>query len=412
MKKFVLFLSFMLVAGSFLVSAPKAAAVTAPVVDKEFLPGFNSYGRDNSVFRSSCTRFTPTRASYTNYFDLAVKNDQGASYPMKASIRSAIDPTMPNTSAIKSYTQSTFNNYAMSGNLLSRFTSNDGETISLTIGANYFVCIDDLANNNATGWFYTLSVPGGYSIQGYPTEDVQNKFDGSFGYRTFAYEPTTPATDSGTTGTTGSTGSTGSTGTSGTTGSTSTSTSNTTGNSNVANGAAPTANPSSSIAKPTSPNAVYTLASKAVVITWKASTTASVGGYNIYRSTTAGSGYTKIADTASSVLTFNDTSLKAGTTYYYVIRTYKGTLESVSSDEVSALVPADAVVTTAADDTANKTTTTVIEDNRFLSPLFLTLVGAGLVLICLLALLIIRRKRIQKNSKTKTPESTPPAPQV
>ena len=382
MKKFSLFLGLMLISASFLLPIPKALAITEPVVDKEFTPGFNYYGRDNSVFLSACTRFTPARSSYTNYFDLAVKNDQGAGYPIKASIRTAITAEMPNTSVIKSYTQNTFKNYAMSEGM-STFLSDDRETISLTIGSNYFICIDDLANNNATGWFYTNPVSGGYTRMGYDG-DVQNTFDGSFGYRTYAFNPADPSNPTG--DPTGDTNS----------GTTSTTTSHTTGNSKIANGAAPSSKISSSIAKPTALTATYSTESKAVIVTWKASATSTIGGYNLYRSTTAGKDYKKIADTGKTTVTYSDSKINANTTYYYMVRAYKDDFESASSDEASAMVPADALVGANARAATSADTTSV--NNKFeMTTLLWILSGAGVLLLGILILLILRRKRVAKN---------------
>ena len=390
MKKFSLFLGLMLILASFLMPTPKAVAITEPVVDKEFTPGFNYYGRDNSVFLSACTRFTPARSSHTNYFDLAVKNDQGAGYPIKASIRAGWSSEAPNETSLKAYTQSTFNNYAM-GQGFSRFVSNDSETISLTVGTYYWICIDDLANNNATGWFYTASVADGYSRMGYPG-DVQTPFNGSFGYRTFAYEPSTPADDlSG--GTTPSGTTTGTTG------------ANTTGNSKIANGAAPSSKISSSIAKPTNLTATYSAESKAVVISWKASATTTIGGYNLYRSITTGKDYIKIADTGKTTVTYSDSKINANTTYYYMVRAYKDDFESASSDEASALVPADALVGANAKTTTSASTTA--DNNKFeMTTLLWILSGAGILLLGILLLLILRRKRQAKNHTGDTKMSS------
>lgn len=343
------------------------------VVDKEFLPGFNVYGRYNSVFISSCTRFAPGKSSYASYFDLAVKNDQGAAYPMRASIRGAASSTVPAAATLKSYVQTTFNNYAMPGNSLSRFSATDGAGLTLTVGAYYFVCIDDLANNNATGWFYTASVSGGYSRQGYPG-DVQSTFDGSFGYRMYAYTSPTP----------GGSNSNSSSGGSKTT------------SSNVALGGAPGTNISKSIVAPSNLAALYAADKKAVDLAWTASTTTTIGGYNIYRSETTGSGYLKVGETDKATTIFSDPEVTLGKTYYYMVRAFKSGAESVDSNEakVTAAVAENTNVNSASGATATKTLTP-----WYKKPLFWIIFALVLILLGLAIFLFIRHRKKQKQAK-------------
>lgn len=381
MKKISLFLGMMLIAASFLLSNSTAKATSETIVDKEFTPGYNYYGRDNSVFLSACTRFTPNKSTYASYIDLAVKNDQGASYPIRASLRAAgWSDEAPNEASLKTYTQATFNNYAM-GQGFSRFNSSDGNGPTLTPGIYYWICIDDLANNNATGWFYTNPVSGGYTRMGYPG-DVQTPFNGTFGYKTYAIESSTPSGDPSGGTTTGTT--------------TGNSSSKTTGNSNIAVGSAPSAKISSAITKPTNLAAAYSTDAKAVIVTWKASTTTTIGGYNIYRSTTSGKDYKKIADTGKITVTYSDSKINANTTYYYMVRAYKDDYESASSDEASALVPADAAV---ASKNLSSTSDSTATNNKFeMTPLLWILSAAAVLLLGILILLILRRKRLTKET--------------
>lgn len=78
-----------------------------------------------------------------------------------------------------------------------------------------------------------------------------------------------------------------------------------------------------------------------VVASWMPSTTPSVT-YNVYRGTAAD------METSSplnpmpvAALTFTDTTVKGGTTYFYVVRSFDGISESVNSNEVLAVIPAD-----------------------------------------------------------------------
>jgi hypothetical protein len=76
-----------------------------------------------------------------------------------------------------------------------------------------------------------------------------------------------------------------------------------------------------------------------VSLTWNASTSA-VSGYNIYRSTVSGGSYTKINSSLVAVLTYTDTTVQNGTTYYYVTTAVDSTgSESTFSNEVSAPIP-------------------------------------------------------------------------
>jgi fibronectin type 3 domain-containing protein len=57
-----------------------------------------------------------------------------------------------------------------------------------------------------------------------------------------------------------------------------------------------------------------------VILSWTASTTAGVMGYNIYRGTTpGGEGSTPLNPTPLGGTTFVDGNVTAGATYYYVV---------------------------------------------------------------------------------------------
>jgi fibronectin type 3 domain-containing protein len=76
-----------------------------------------------------------------------------------------------------------------------------------------------------------------------------------------------------------------------------------------------------------------------VSLTWNASTS-SVSGYNVYRSTVSGGSYTKINSSLVAVLSYTDSTVQNGTTYYYVTTAVDSTgSESTFSNEVSAPIP-------------------------------------------------------------------------
>ena len=54
-----------------------------------------------------------------------------------------------------------------------------------------------------------------------------------------------------------------------------------------------------------------------VTLTWQASSSANVTGYNVYRSTISG-GYYGLVGSAAESLSYADQTVESGTTYYYV----------------------------------------------------------------------------------------------
>jgi hypothetical protein len=76
-----------------------------------------------------------------------------------------------------------------------------------------------------------------------------------------------------------------------------------------------------------------------VALVWNASTSV-VSSYNVYRSAMNGTAYTKISSTLGTVLSYTDTAVLNGTTYYYVTTAVDASgAESVYSNQVSAVIP-------------------------------------------------------------------------
>jgi len=76
-----------------------------------------------------------------------------------------------------------------------------------------------------------------------------------------------------------------------------------------------------------------------VTLSWTASTS-TVTGYNVYRSTTSGSGYVKLNSALVIGLTYTDSNVLSGTTYYYVATAVDSSgNESGYSNEATAVIP-------------------------------------------------------------------------
>jgi hypothetical protein len=80
-------------------------------------------------------------------------------------------------------------------------------------------------------------------------------------------------------------------------------------------------------------------ATHSVLLNWAASTSV-VAGYNVYRSTASGSGYTKINGGLVSSTSYTDSNVQSGMTYYYVTTSVDSSGdESSDSNQASALIP-------------------------------------------------------------------------
>ena len=83
-----------------------------------------------------------------------------------------------------------------------------------------------------------------------------------------------------------------------------------------------------------------TVTSHSVLLTWDASTSQDVIGYNAYRGTTSGGPYTKVNSSLISSTSYLDQSVQSGNKYYYVTTAVNSQgLESVYSNQAVATVP-------------------------------------------------------------------------
>ena len=79
--------------------------------------------------------------------------------------------------------------------------------------------------------------------------------------------------------------------------------------------------------------------SHTVSLSWTASTSV-VSGYNVYRSTTSGTGYTKLNGALVAAVGYTDSTVANGTTYYYVTTAVDASgNESTDSNEAVAVIP-------------------------------------------------------------------------
>ena len=79
-----------------------------------------------------------------------------------------------------------------------------------------------------------------------------------------------------------------------------------------------------------------------VILSWTASTTPGVVGYNVYRGTTSGGPYpTELNSAPINGTTYTDETVQAGQTYYYVVTAVASNdvTQSANSNQVSAAVP-------------------------------------------------------------------------
>ena len=75
-----------------------------------------------------------------------------------------------------------------------------------------------------------------------------------------------------------------------------------------------------------------------VVATWTQSSSPGITGNKIYRSQTSGGPYTLLQTFSTPTTTCTDQTVQVGGTYYYVVTSLVGTVESKFSNEAKATV--------------------------------------------------------------------------
>jgi hypothetical protein len=77
-----------------------------------------------------------------------------------------------------------------------------------------------------------------------------------------------------------------------------------------------------------------------VSLSWTASVSSNVSGYNLYRGTTAGGPFTKVNSTLIVATSYQDATVQAGQGYYYVATAVDGNaIESAYSNQATAVIP-------------------------------------------------------------------------
>jgi hypothetical protein len=82
------------------------------------------------------------------------------------------------------------------------------------------------------------------------------------------------------------------------------------------------------------------LQAHSATLSWTASTSSAVSGYEVYRGSVSGGPYTLVNTSLVTLLTFTDSAVQSGATYFYVTTAVDGSgIESVFSNEVKAVIP-------------------------------------------------------------------------
>jgi hypothetical protein len=77
-----------------------------------------------------------------------------------------------------------------------------------------------------------------------------------------------------------------------------------------------------------------------VTLSWKASTSSNMKGYNVYRAATAGGAFTKLNASPLATTAYTDNAVESGRTYYYVTTAVNtNNAESSYSNQTTAVIP-------------------------------------------------------------------------
>ena len=150
----------------------------------------------------------------------------------------------------------------------------------------------------------------------------------------------------------------------------------------------PTPTPTTQIAAPTNVAAAYLSGTQKVKVSWDKSSTVDIDGYNIYRSENQTKSFVKVGQTDGKTVEYSDAKIAAKKTYYYYVKTYKGSGESAQSNTASVTTP-------------NTLTTSIgsIATNQTNWFFYLLFGGVGLLLIIFLIVYELKLKKLWANGK-------------
>jgi len=324
---------------------------------------------DVSLKGNQCQSFTPARTPLASYVDIMADGTADHSkyritlYPSNSvgdpilgptpDINPASDVWGADNEYLTSVMGTRTDPMSTATLRMTRFNNSSGNSIPVTVGQRYWLCMSTEAPYNpadgSVGWFSDpIGTYGGgfaYSM-GEPFLDPEtllptDKVD--FGFTVFSQDAvvvpvvtTTPDPVVTTTPTATTPTATAPTATTPTATTPAAATPLPVGVT-AGNAAAP-ATPTASIKAPT----LVTIADVAadqggsLVLVWKASTTADIDGYKIFRSTEEKLNFKEVALTVKAIVTYIDNTAAIGQKYYYIVRAYKGALESASSATVSS----------------------------------------------------------------------------
>lgn len=77
-------------------------------------------------------------------------------------------------------------------------------------------------------------------------------------------------------------------------------------------------------------------ASYPLVVSWNASTSPAVAGYEIFQATTSGGPYTSLGTVSAATTSYTDSTTTYNTTYYYVVKSLRNSWRSPASAQASA----------------------------------------------------------------------------
>lgn len=152
------------------------------------------------------------------------------------------------------------------------------------------------------------------------------------------------------------------------------------------------------LAKPTSLVGTYSEAAGMIRLTW-AKSTSSVDGYEVYRSKSASSGFSRIAKVSATTLEYIDPTDIAPGNFYYYVKAYKGSTTSPGSNTVTVTVtaPTMLIATPSVVETLIATPTPVVTSASILTIMMTTyftqmLMAFALLLCGVIALVVLLAK--------------------